>query len=197
MPRPSENIVHDTVYDVLRPGAIISSRLENNDSPVIASTTTGVLVADKDGNSYITAATHRIGDTGIVRTPNSDKIIGMASKDIPRTDICLVELNDDVEFENKPFVTTKGAPLELTRLANADDDFTQDTCFLDSSFTGLMIGSVVAKSLKVEEFGGVSHIGYDWTYTGQEEGNDGKVHPPNITKFTPYGRFRTSSTAEF
>ncbi|EFW99178.1 hypothetical protein CMQ_5599 [Grosmannia clavigera kw1407] len=174
-PQPTAAIIDDTEYSVFRPGVLVCSEMRTG----TARSTLGVLVKDDNGNGYVTAASHRMADNGIVMTPKTGRIVGTVSADIPRTDIALVDLNKDVEFENQPFETAPDIPSSFTRLATEDDDLTHDTCFLDSPFSGVLEGVVAGTSIRVE---GTEHIGYIWQYYGQLQG---RICPPDGTCGAP------------
>jgi hypothetical protein len=66
-PQPISGVVDDTTYDILRPGALISSKiLTEHGHPAVFSSTSGILVQNNSGNCFMTASSHGIGDDGNV-----------------------------------------------------------------------------------------------------------------------------------
>lgn len=163
---PASGVIDDTPYDILRPGVAIACDIGTQDHPLIAQTTSGVLVKDGNGRLTMTAASHRMASDGVVFLPKTNRTIGTVSAHIANTDVSLVGLADDVQFDNAPFETFDDVPHSFSRLITEDDDVTHDTCFLDSAYSGLLDGVVAAKSIQIE---GIEHIGYNWHYFGREK----------------------------
>lgn len=183
-PQPESGIVDTTAYDVLRPGVMISSeKLADNGQPAVLSTTSGILVKDRLGVSFMTAASHSIGESKAIWQSNRpDKIIGRASTEIPYTDVSLIRLTPDVRFHNENFDSV-GTP-SFSRLVTSEDNLGWTNCHLNSSFTGNMESTIVAKSVRIEESEGEDqprYVAYNWAYTGQVEDNEEKMHYPDGT----------------
>ncbi|KAI1190705.1 hypothetical protein F5B17DRAFT_385499 [Nemania serpens] len=187
-PQPMGGVVDDTVYDILRPGVMISSKiLKEHGHPASFSTTSGILVQNRHGDHFMTGASHGISDDGnIWQGSELRKHIGEAVLELSFTDISLVKLKDDIEFVNQTFENYSGEAPIFSRLATSEDRFAFDTCFLNSPFTGSMEASAVAKSVKFETSAHptedkLRYVVYNWCYMGQTEGNDERVRPPDGT----------------
>jgi hypothetical protein len=89
-----------STYDPLRPGVMISS--------TTLLTTSGILVRDSDGKGFMTVASHGFPENDKeVRHPKpASSIVGNIARDIPFTDISLVELRNN-KFENHTFQTSE------------------------------------------------------------------------------------------
>ncbi|RYO96512.1 hypothetical protein DL764_007458 [Monosporascus ibericus] len=187
-PQPKIDIIDNTAYDILRPGVMICSKLlKEHSHPAVFSTTSGVLVQNSEGGSFMTGASHGIGDLGTVWQANrSDKVIGKAVVEISFTDISLLELSKDVMFANTTFENSSGATPNWSRLVNSDDMLNWSICYLNSPYTGNMEGVIVMKSVKLEASthptqDKLQYVAYNWSFMGQQEGNDGKAQPPDGT----------------
>ncbi|KAI1399027.1 hypothetical protein F4819DRAFT_436789 [Hypoxylon fuscum] len=180
VPQPSVGIVDDTAYDVLRPGVMISSSIITGHShPATLSSTAGVLVKNPAGDSFMTAASHAIGNSEKVwQSRRPAETIGKAAVEIPLTDICLVELEKSISFSTQTFEASDGIVPQFTRLATSGDEFGFSKCYLNSPYTGLLDSVIIAKSIKIQAEGTpnpteerLRYVVYDWLYHGQEEGN--------------------------
>lgn len=187
-PQPASGVVDDTIYDILRPGVLISSKILKEDGhPEIFSTTSGVLVQNRFGTRFMTAASHGISDDGKIWQGNrSDNNIGEAVVEIPYTDVSLVKLNDGITFVNETFENSSGEIPSFSRLATSNDGFSWGPCFLNSPYTGGMEASVVSKSVKFETStipaeDRMRYVIYNWCYMGQVEGNNDQACPPDGT----------------
>lgn len=189
-PQPVKGVVDNTAYDILRPGVMICSHALKEDShTAMFSTTSGVLVQNSAGDRFMTGASHGIGELEQVwQAGRSDKIIGTTVVEIPRTDISLVELANDVEFVNETFENSGGVVPNFARLATSEDKFDWSFCHLNSPYTGNMEGSVVAKSVKFEPSApyhptheNLCYVVYNWSFMGQVEGNHDRARPADGT----------------
>ncbi|KAK0727804.1 hypothetical protein B0T26DRAFT_766477 [Lasiosphaeria miniovina] len=188
-PQPMTGVINDTTYDVLRPGVLIRSKmLQDHAHPAVFSTTSGVLVQNVVGDTFITSASHRIGEGEMVWHANRpDRIIGEAVVEISGTDVSLLKLKDDVVFINQTFETDAGAVPEFTRLKTSTEELPLGSlCYLNSLYTGNMEAVLLAsiRYFKTSPYLAESQLAYNiynWSYTGQEEGNEGKLRPPDGT----------------
>lgn len=197
-PRPTEGIIDDTPYDVLRPGVIICSQTwKDHSHPAWFSTTSGVQVENSAGNRFMTAASHGIGykesvwqiASSSIASHGNKKLLGRAVQEISFTDVTLVELEEDITFSNETFENSAGEVPRFTRLFGEDptNDRTADgNCYLNSPYTGSMDGVVVMNSVKLETSShptedALRYVLYNWAYMGQEEGNPDKERPPDGT----------------
>lgn len=187
-PQPNRGIIDNTIYDTLRPGVMICSKmLKEHGPPAVLSTTSGVLVKNTAGDRFMTGASHGIGEMETIwQAGNTEKIIGKAVVKLSFTDISLVELSNDVSFVNETFENSGGSTPNFTRLATSEVGPTWPTCYLNSPYTGDMVGMMVMKSVKFEKSthpteDNLGFVVYNWSFMGQEEGNEDKVRPPDGT----------------
>lgn len=187
-PQPNKGVIDNTAYDVLRPGVQINSKyLRDHDShPSVCSTTAGILVETDAGDTFMTAASHGIGDreTTVWQGTRANRTIGNTVAEIPLTNISLMKLKEDVVFVDETFETKAGPSPKFTRLRTSEDDMPGVCCYLNSPYTGHMVGAVVSKSVRLfksDPQSNLRYVVYDWMHTGQEEGNDSKVQPPDGT----------------
>lgn len=192
-PRPTEAIIDDTPYDVLRPGVIICSHtFKDNAHPAWFSTTSGVQVENSVGNRFMTAASHGVGVNECVwqiASQGENKLLGRAVQEISFTDVSLVDLEQGVTFSNETFENEAGEVPQFTRLFGEDttrDTVVEGVCYLNSPYTGNMDGVAVMNSVKLERSShptedALRYVLYNWTYMGQEEGNPDKERPPDGT----------------
>ncbi|KAK3341822.1 hypothetical protein B0T25DRAFT_559399 [Lasiosphaeria hispida] len=188
-PQPMTGVIDNTAYEVLRPGVLIRSKmLRDHAHPAVFSTTSGVLVENDVGDTFMTAASHGIGDGETVwQADRPDRTIGEAVVEISFTDVNLLKLKDDVTFVNQTFETDAGTSPEFTRLQTSEDELPWDLCHLNSPYTGNMEAFMVAKSVRFFKSSpylaerNLEYIVYDWNHMGQEAGNEGKFRPPDGT----------------
>ena len=189
-PQPKQGIIDNTMYDILRPGVLLSSKiLKEHGHPAVFSTTSGVLVQNKSGDRFMTAASHGIADDRYVWQGDHchhDGSIGQAILEIAFTDISLVKLNDDVTFVNETFESISGVSPSFSRLSTSEDKFAFTHCFLNSPYTGNMVAKIVAKGIRFESSthpteDKLRYVVYNWSYMGQTEGNEDRVRPPDGT----------------
>ncbi|PHH90504.1 hypothetical protein CDD83_3468 [Cordyceps sp. RAO-2017] len=193
-PDPFSGVSDNTAYDTLRPGVMVwSDQVLTHAHPITWTTTAGVLVKNNNNQAFMTGASHGFGEAGIIYQPqpgNTKRIIGQAVQEINLTDIALVQLRDSVDFVNITFEDDNGNVPNFTRLfgEHPDDLLPKskfpEMVFLNSPFSGIMEGTVVAKSLAIaskypaeEE---IHFIPYEWAYTGQiEDAGESPRAPPN------------------
>lgn len=192
-PRPTQGIIDDTPYDVLRPGVIVCSQtFKDNAHPAWFSTTSGVQVENSVGDRFMTAASHGIGVNERVwqiASQERKKLLGKAVQEISFTDISLVQLEDGITFSNETFENAAGEVPRFTRLFGEDparDSAVDGNCYLNSPYTGNMDGVVVMNSVKLERSthpteDALRYVLYNWAYMGQEEGDSDKDRPPDGT----------------
>ncbi|KAK0709346.1 hypothetical protein B0T26DRAFT_805084 [Lasiosphaeria miniovina] len=157
--------------------------------PAVFSTTSGVLVQNAAGDTFMTSASHGIGEGGTVwHADRPDRTISETVVEIPFTDVSLLKLKDDVVFVNKIFETDAGAVPQFTRLKTSTDELSYGSlCYLNSPYTGNMDAVLVANSIRYFETSPyltesqLAYNLYNWSYTGQKEGNEGKFQPPDGT----------------
>ncbi|KAK3361526.1 hypothetical protein B0T24DRAFT_641779 [Lasiosphaeria ovina] len=189
-PLPLAGVIDNTAYDILRPGVLIRSKmLRDHAHPGVFSTTSGVLVQNAKGDRFMTAASHGIGEGETVwQADRPDRAIGEAVVEISFTDVSLLKLKDDVEFVNETFETDAGVVPEFVRLKTSTEQLPLiSDYYLNSPYTGNLYATLVARSARLFETSPylterqLEYIVYDWCYSGQEEGNEGKFQPPDGT----------------
>jgi hypothetical protein len=183
-------VIDTTTYDILRPGVLIRSKmLRDHAHPAVYSTTSGVIVQNVAGDKFMTAAAHGIGEgLNVWQGDRWDRIIGEAVVEISFTDVSLLQLGEDVAFENQTFETEAGEVPQFVRLQAPSEKIDMfSMCYLNSPFTGNLEGVHVAISARL--FKNSPYLTerlfeynvYNWTHTGQAEGNDEKFQPPDGT----------------
>ncbi|RDA84244.1 hypothetical protein CP532_2120 [Ophiocordyceps camponoti-leonardi (nom. inval.)] len=143
---------------------------------------TGVLVQNRDDQTFLTGASHGFGDDGTVyqlQADQSKRFVGKVETSFP--DIALVQLHQDVDAVNVSFEDQHGNVPAFSRLLGEQpSDLSPQSKFptmvhFDSPFTGVMSGTVVAHSMKIESQDAsdadVRFVPCEWLFTGQMEGN--------------------------
>ncbi|EQK98744.1 hypothetical protein G6O67_006852 [Ophiocordyceps sinensis] len=189
-PIASSGVSDTTAYSTLRPGVMVwSDQVLTHAHPLTYATTSGVLVrGNANHTAFMTGASHGIGDSGTVyqRLPNGTKrIFGEAVQEVSYTDIALVALQSGVEFTNVTFEDENGNVPTFTRLLG---ERPQDldtmpkwpkAVYLNSPFSGIMEGCLVAKGIKIEgQPADPRFVMYNWTYMGQAEGAGSNQREP-------------------
>ncbi|KAK2812177.1 hypothetical protein FQN50_001534 [Emmonsiellopsis sp. PD_5] len=138
------DIYDDSQYTVLRPGIMLSSGVEEESGQELL-TTSGILVRDRNGNQYMTAASHGFPLGQKVFHPHQNgREIGEAIMELPYTDVALVKLHDNETFLNEFFESNhlqKAAP-SLRGSIPSSDVTSGNTVFMDSPFIGYEEGTV-------------------------------------------------------
>lgn len=188
-PNPKLDIVDNTAYDVIRPGVLVSSNAyHDHGHPATYLTTSGIFVRDNSNETFITGATHGIGEDEIVYQPGTTglrRAIGRAEADIACTDVSLISLFSNVKYAKETFEDELGGIPRFTRLFGEDPDevlgdFAQ--LRMNSPYTGNIEGCFILKSAKLEmREGAPRYVIYNWLYTGQEEGAVDRFRPPEGT----------------
>ena len=137
------------------------------------STTSGILVVDRDGNKFITVAAHGFEEYGLVwhSTPNSGRVIGNIVTKLPKTDIAIVKLNPGIRYINETFGTaenpngirTNGLSPNYSPYTRIGDEVTMDT-----PFSGFCEGLIIGLGLKIDN--DTEYIGHVWSVF--ENGDD-------------------------
>jgi hypothetical protein len=154
---------------LLRPGIMVSSSSRSvvEDGRTVdryKSTTSGILVVDRDGNLFITVAAHGFEEDGIVwhPTPNRGRVIGSIVKTLSGTDIAIVKLNSGIRYINGMFGTRENPNGTRTNgLSPNCPPHTRvgDNLRMDTPFSGFCEGLVLGLGMKVR--------GDDTDYIGQ------------------------------
>lgn len=162
---------------ILRPGIMVSSSLytiidpkDNKTYDVYDTTTSGILVADTDGQFFVTVATHGFQPDGHVYHPNPKTgiLIGNIVDSIPHTDISIVKLKPGLRYVNETF----GTPTEPegTRINGITPPYpphlrAYDALTMNSPFTGKCEGQVLAVGARIidDDTGGkLAYIKHQW-----------------------------------
>jgi len=193
-------VVDDAAYAVLRPGVLIRSKGkvpkpegergsdstsegeqgfdsasegEQGFDTVMWTSTSGVLVQDKYGDVFMTAASHAIGDDVFQLTEQGERRIGAKDSDIEHLDLALVQLDDSIRFDNEVFANTSGVGTNLSRLFGQDpaDIFPadRDHAYMETPYTGLIEAVVKGESVAFPEgYDDDEHVASScWTWHGQ------------------------------
>ena len=101
---------------LLRPGIMLSSSIRTvvkngKSEEVFKTTTSGILVTDRNGHLFITVAMHGFEEDGVIYHPNPHKgsVIGQKIETFPGTDISIARLNPGLRYINETF-GTQAAP---------------------------------------------------------------------------------------
>ena len=160
----------DTVYAnspnaLLRPGIMLSSSYRNG---TFKSTTSGILVADTNGELFITVATHGFESDGLVYHPDPQKghIIGRIVTSIPNTDISFARLNPGLRYINETFgvppqdngVLIKSISPGYSPHLRSYDDLT-----MNNPFSGGCEGTLLATGAKISDINNLTYVKHQWS----------------------------------
>jgi len=169
----------DTLYAtspnaLLRPGIMLSSSIktvtrDEKSERLFKTTTSGMLVADRQGEIYIIVASHGFEEDGLVYHPNPHKgmVIGRIVKSLPGTDISLVKLNPGFRYINETFGTaddphgiqtrgiTPGYPPHLRVF---------DFIYMDNPFSGRCEGTVIGLGARIPGEGDKDYMAHEWHF---------------------------------
>ncbi|PYI26357.1 hypothetical protein BP00DRAFT_440065 [Aspergillus indologenus CBS 114.80] len=171
---PTEDIVDNSEYEVLRPGVMLSSDKHSVNGMELR-TTSGVLVEDELGGRYLTVASHGFPNNGRAFHPTAEGTdIGQLIMEVPYTDVALVKLNGDVQFVNETFETTSLGvlPTRLEEFIPANESQIGTHVFMNNPFTGHSEGTCGPHSrlrIPIDDPHEVplEWIKARWTYMGQ------------------------------
>lgn len=165
---------------LLRPGIMVTSSamtaiVDGVLVDMYKKTTSGILVVDKDGEPFITVATHGFEADGLVYHPNpiSGSIIGRIVQHLPGTDISLAKLNPSLRYANQTFGTE--ANPEGIKVAGISPGYPPhlrryDVLEMDNPYSGYTEGTVIGVGLKLAGEGGTNYIHHTWDLF--ENGNE-------------------------
>jgi len=158
---------------LLRPGIMVCSSVSTTTDngqliDMYKKTTSGILVVNKDGETFITVATHGFEADGLVYHPNPIRgsVIGRIVEHLPGTDISVVKLNSGLRYTNHTFgsemkpdgIKTSGIspcyPPHLRRY---------DFLSMDNPYSGFAEGTVLAVGFKLAEEGETDYVHHTWT----------------------------------
>lgn len=174
---PAQGRPDESVYTTLQPGLRITSGTLSASGQEFMATTTGVLVEDRIGNRYMTAAGHGFPTecgTNVYHPNPRSRVIGELIMELDQTDIALVKLAPQEEFHNVTFENNDTpTSVQLGTLVSSRDLQMMDPVWLDSPNTGSIEGSYITSSfqrlpaddrLEREQW----WIKTTWAYTGQD-----------------------------
>ncbi|KAM5448520.1 hypothetical protein MaudCBS49596_005314 [Microsporum audouinii] len=177
---PSPGTLDTSQYETLRPGVMLSSGKHPTEGWELV-TSSGVLIQDRNGHCYLTAASHGFPCGDRVFHPNSNgNEIGRVIMEITHTDVALIELYDKSSFRNELFQNTiaPGPPVQLQRFATLQENRVLQGRFIymDSPFTGYIEGTqgVLATSRILEDDPHEPKqvwVATRWDYMGQGSSN--------------------------
>ena len=157
-----------SVYATLRPGVVISSGKIPGTSQ-FSTTTTGVLVRDRNGNQFVTIADNgfppECGREIMHATPEraDGRCIGSKTGRVGTTDIALMELNDGESFENELFVSEDFPEGQrLQQLLPAQQLPRGEVLYMDSPGTNAIAGTHLYTSRCRVPADDESAEQYDW-----------------------------------
>ncbi|PLN84868.1 hypothetical protein BDW42DRAFT_24929 [Aspergillus taichungensis] len=171
------HLLDDTEYQKLRPGVMLSAgKPRDGDVEVLSSS--GILVRDKSGRGYMTAAAHAFPDGNFGSTvyhPRfSDTPLGRIETTETNTNIALVRLANDVRFVNEPFenTVTPGPPVKFKEFARAASTRLGDSCRMDTPSSGYVEGTKRVHAIRklpsvCADEPKDMWIPVDWLYMGQ------------------------------
>lgn len=175
--QPDGDAFDTSEYKPLRPGVMINSG-EHPAEGYNFTTSSGVMVRDALGQTYMTVAAHGFPGypfTNKVYHPNSrGKEIGEVGFELSHSDVALVKLNENVTFVNEPFENTiiPGGPFTLRQFARASETRIGSNVYMDSPFSGFAEGTIGIHALMRVPNNDLDEPGQAWTrchwnYMGQ------------------------------
>ncbi|KFA63053.1 hypothetical protein S40285_06402 [Stachybotrys chlorohalonatus IBT 40285] len=183
-PNTDLGVIDDTAYDTLRPGVLIRSRVNTGHvHPAQYLTNSGVMVKNSAGDVFMTGASHGIGeDERVFETLSTgeNRDIGKAVHELSFTDIVIVKLENNTNFNNELFEDTLGVKPPINRLfgeLETDQMVGIPAVYLNPPFSGNIDGIVVACSITLPALPPVSrteqelkYVMYSWSWMGQVGG---------------------------
>lgn len=157
---------------LLRPGIMLSSSLrtitkDGKTEETYKTTTSGILVANQNGEIFITVATHGFEDDGLVYHPDPHKgtVIGRIVDALSGTDISIAKLDAGLHYVNETFGTAtepNGVRLSGISPGYAPHLLAYDELFMNTPLNGGCEGSVLALGARVEGAIGKKYIRHEW-----------------------------------
>ncbi|KXJ97464.1 hypothetical protein Micbo1qcDRAFT_211729 [Microdochium bolleyi] len=197
VPDAAKGRIDDTVYDVLRPGVLVSSFVDSeHESHRLMSA--GVLVQSHTGDKFMTTASHGIGVEHTVYagrpTSHNARLVGDAAVEISFTDVALIALRSGEQFLNERFKPAEGKEQpELDRIIGeeATDEVKHgDRVSMENAFRGPRAAVVMARSIKLENKppthpieDKLRYVVYNWFWDGLTP-PESSEDPPEISDST-------------
>ncbi|OIW30892.1 hypothetical protein CONLIGDRAFT_700504 [Coniochaeta ligniaria NRRL 30616] len=165
-------------YPTLQPGLRVASSHIPGDQQY-TSTTTGVLVKDRDGKRFMTAAAQGFPaacGSNVYHPDPRSRVIGKLATRLDQTDIALVELKEQESFLNVTFKNADTpAPVQLGRLLPRNNLRRFDSMWIDSPDTGSIEGTLIATAMtRIPPDDGhallptQAWVNTTWSYMGQD-----------------------------
>jgi hypothetical protein len=179
---PTQGNPDNSEYDTLQPGLRVTSDYLPSEPDKFLSTTSGVLVRDRVGNEFMTAAAHGFpGECGtqvIHPLPVGGRSIGDIIMEVSHTDVALVKLAEAERFSNVTFQNNYiPEPVQFQKLISVMDLQRWDIVVLDSPDTGCIEGNFMATSRRrvpIDDHASPEQqwIVTVWLYNGQDSASD-------------------------
>jgi len=190
--KPPQGVEYDdTTYTtapnaLLCPGIMLSSSVrtitQNGESQeTFTTTTSGILVTDREGQILITVATHGFDEDGLVYHPNphTGTVIGRIRGSLPDTDISVARLNPGLRYVNETF-GTDAAP-DGIRMNGLSPFYypphlrVYDALTMNNPFSGSCEGLTMALGATIPEDGDREYVAHQWDFfeNGDEAVDDG------------------------
>ncbi|KAL2041234.1 hypothetical protein N7G274_006179 [Stereocaulon virgatum] len=203
----------DTVYMTasnrfLRLGIMLSSLVctivkNGRKEDSIKATTSGVLVANQEGQIIITVATHGFEDDGLVEHPNPHKgtVIGRIIESLPGTDISIASLNPGLRYVNETFGTyAEPDAIRISEISPAHPPHLRvyDALSMNNPFSGSCEGVIVVLGAVIPEEGDKDCVAHTWNlFENGDEHVDGSCGSPILTdegKVVELFRFKVANS---
>ena len=172
----------DTVYTttpnaLLRPGIMLSSSVSEEG---FKTSTSGILVVDRNGQLFITVATHGFEADGVVYHPNPHKgsVIGQIMKSLPGTDISLAKLNPGLRYINETFKThAEPNEIQLNEISSVYPPHLRcyDALTMDNPFSGRYEGVTMASGARIPEEGAKNYVTHQCILFENDDDDDAVV----------------------
>ncbi|WEW61233.1 hypothetical protein PRK78_006723 [Emydomyces testavorans] len=139
--QPMKDVVDDGEYHTLRPGVMLSSGSPSPEDIELL-TTSGALILDQLGYKYMTVTSHGFpfGDK-VFHPVAGGREIGTVIREIPHTDVGIVQLNDGIEFQNESFENSVLGTPNMKNFVKSDEIHISASVFMDNPFTGFIEGT--------------------------------------------------------
>ena len=178
-----------TLDALLRPGIMVTSSvwtaIDNRKSvDMYKKTTSGILVVNKDGEPFITVATHGFEADGLVYHPNpiTGSVIGRIVEHLPGTDISVVKLNSGLRYTNHTFgseINPDGIKTSGISPGYAPHLQRYHPLSMNNPYSGYAEGAVLALGFKAPEEGETDYVYHTWNiFENGSEPVDGSCGSP-------------------
>ena len=147
---------------LLRPGIMLSSSLRSENHK---STTSGILVADQDGQIFITVATHGFEADGLIwhPTPRTGSVIGRIVRSFSGTGISIARLSPGLSYINESFGTlAQPNGMKFSGLSPGYRPHLKhyQAVSMNNPFSGSSEGLVIALGATIIDEGPLEYVGH-------------------------------------